>query len=119
MCLDSIMVCFHVPGSLEVTWEEIMVGVESGLLMFPINILIITIFRSIKPRFVQPKEKNHDMQGLKPLAVTMPTILKVLSLHFQNKVLLLCYSSAPYFVYNLQTLPSFIPFSCACLFSYL
>ncbi|XP_055756313.1 polycystic kidney disease protein 1-like 2 [Salvelinus fontinalis] len=63
-------------GSLEVTWEEIMVGVESGLLMFPINILIITIFRSIKPRFVQPKEKNHDMQGLKPLAVTMPTILK-------------------------------------------
>nr|XP_046201047.1 polycystic kidney disease protein 1-like 2 [Oncorhynchus gorbuscha] len=63
-------------GSLEVTWEEIMVGVESGLLMFPINILIITIFRSIKPRFVQPKEKNRDMQGLKPLAVTMPTILK-------------------------------------------
>ncbi|XP_064841165.1 polycystin-1-like protein 2 [Oncorhynchus masou masou] len=63
-------------GSLEVTWEEIMVGVESGLLMFPINILIITIFRSIKSRVAQPKEKNHDMQGLKPLAVTMPTILK-------------------------------------------
>ncbi|XP_045546309.1 polycystic kidney disease protein 1-like 2 [Salmo salar] len=65
-------------GSLKVTWEEIMVGVESGLLMFPINILIITIFRSIKSRVVQPKEKSHDMQGLKPLAVTMPTILKAI-----------------------------------------
>ncbi|XP_034143212.1 polycystic kidney disease protein 1-like 2 [Esox lucius] len=63
-------------ASLKVTWDEIMVGVESGLLMFPINILIITIFRSIKPNITQPKEKSHDIQDLKPHTVTMPTILK-------------------------------------------
>ncbi|KAJ7986028.1 hypothetical protein DPEC_G00346570 [Dallia pectoralis] len=63
-------------ASLKVTWQGIMVGVESGLLMFPINILIITIFRSIKPNVAQPKEKSYDIQELKPHAVTMPTILK-------------------------------------------
>ncbi|KAK7913234.1 hypothetical protein WMY93_013445 [Mugilogobius chulae] len=37
-------------GFIQLTWQEIMVGIQSGLLMFPINILIITIFRHIKPR---------------------------------------------------------------------
>ncbi|XP_062327815.1 polycystin-1-like protein 2 [Osmerus eperlanus] len=63
-------------GSLEITWEQIMVGVESGLLMFPINILIITIFRSIRPRHSKTSGKDTRRQTLKPHVVTMPTILK-------------------------------------------
>ncbi|XP_046897808.1 polycystic kidney disease protein 1-like 2 isoform X2 [Hypomesus transpacificus] len=63
-------------GSLEITWEQIMVGVESGLLMFPINILIITIFRSIRPRLSKTSGKDTRRQTIKPHVVTMPTILK-------------------------------------------
>lgn len=65
-------------GSLEITWQEIMVGVESGLLMFPINILIITIFRSIKPRIVSKSQKD-DEGHTRPPAITIPSILKVCS----------------------------------------
>ncbi|XP_061924740.1 polycystin-1-like protein 2 [Entelurus aequoreus] len=53
-----------------------MVGVESGLLMFPINILIITIFRSIRPRIISKPHKSSSEETLKPLLVTIPTILK-------------------------------------------
>lgn len=64
------------PGSLQITWQEIMVGIESGLLMFPINILIITIFRSIRPRVVL-KHQNGDDGNLRPARVTVPTVLRV------------------------------------------
>ncbi|XP_040889158.1 polycystic kidney disease protein 1-like 2 [Toxotes jaculatrix] len=63
-------------GSLRITWQELMVGVESGLLMFPINILIITIFRSIRPRIVSKSQKDNSEESLQPPAVTIPTILK-------------------------------------------
>ncbi|XP_073320377.1 polycystin-1-like protein 2 [Pagrus major] len=63
-------------GSLEITWQEIMVGIESGLLMFPINILIITIFRSIKPRIISKSKKGDPEEGLRPPAVTIPSTLK-------------------------------------------
>lgn len=65
------------PGSLRITWQEIMVGVESGLLMFPINILIITIFRSIRPRVISKNAKVKSERNLRPFAVTVPSILKV------------------------------------------
>ncbi|XP_031425132.1 polycystic kidney disease protein 1-like 2 [Clupea harengus] len=63
-------------GSLAVTWAEVIIGVESGLLMFPINILIITIFRSIRPRLQPPKAQQCATQYQKAPAVTMPTLLK-------------------------------------------
>lgn len=64
------------PGSLQITWQEIMVGVESGLLMFPINILIITIFRSIRPRIVL-KSRNKEEGNARPARVTVPSVLRV------------------------------------------
>ena len=54
-----------------------MVAVESALLMFPINILIVTIFRSIKPRIPPFEEKSKSTDWSKPNAVSMQTILKV------------------------------------------
>ncbi|XP_060892627.1 polycystin-1-like protein 2 [Labrus mixtus] len=63
-------------GSMNITWQEIMVGVQSALLMFPINILIITIFRSIKPRIVSKSKKDDPEEVLRPPAVTLPNILK-------------------------------------------
>ncbi|XP_041918083.1 polycystic kidney disease protein 1-like 2 [Alosa sapidissima] len=63
-------------GPLEITWAEVIIGVESGLLMFPINILIITIFRSIRPRLQPPKAPQIGTQNQKAVAVAMPTFLK-------------------------------------------
>lgn len=64
-------------GSFQMTWQDIMVGVQSGLLMFPINILIITIFRSIRPGIVSESKKDDPDDIFKPPVVTIPTILKV------------------------------------------
>ncbi|TNN80531.1 Polycystic kidney disease protein 1-like 2 [Liparis tanakae] len=63
-------------GSLAITWQELMVGVQSGLLMFPINILIITIFRSIKPRMLSKSKKRDSEENVKSPAVTVAAILK-------------------------------------------
>ncbi|XP_032363993.1 polycystic kidney disease protein 1-like 2 [Etheostoma spectabile] len=63
-------------GSLQITWQELMVGVQSGFLMFPINILIITIFRSIRPRVISNSQKGNSEENLRPPAVNIPTILK-------------------------------------------
>ncbi|XP_016338089.1 polycystic kidney disease protein 1-like 2 [Sinocyclocheilus anshuiensis] len=64
-------------GSFELTWQEFMVAIESGLFMFPINILIITIFRHIKPRIVPNKDKaGTSKKTTAAAAVSMDTIIK-------------------------------------------
>ncbi|XP_017296730.1 polycystic kidney disease protein 1-like 2 [Kryptolebias marmoratus] len=80
-------------GSLEITWQDFMVGIQCGLLMFPINILIITIFRKIRPRVVSKSKKDAE-EVFKPPAVTMPAVLKetdemisLLSMSPKNKML--------------------------------
>lgn len=77
----ELCVCVATPrvaaGSLRITWAQVIIGVESGLLMFPINILIITIFRSIRPRLQPPKAPESSTQQQKAAAVAMPTLLKV------------------------------------------
>ncbi|XP_069594519.1 polycystin-1-like protein 2 [Ranitomeya imitator] len=37
-------------GKIEFTWQEVMIGFESSLLMFPINLLIVQIFRNVRPK---------------------------------------------------------------------
>lgn len=44
------------PGQIEFTWQEVMIGLESSLLMFPINLLIVQIFRNTRPWVA--KEQN-------------------------------------------------------------
>ncbi|KAM9408281.1 polycystin-1-like protein 2 [Pholidichthys leucotaenia] len=63
-------------GTLKITWQEFMVGVQCGLLMFPINILIITIFRSIRPRLIAKSKKDDPEENLPPPALNVATILK-------------------------------------------
>uniref|UniRef100_UPI000D3059C8 polycystic kidney disease protein 1-like 2 n=1 Tax=Maylandia zebra TaxID=106582 RepID=UPI000D3059C8 len=64
-------------GSIKMTWQDLMVGVQCGLLMFPINILIITIFRSIKPRIVPKSKKADPEENVKPPILNIPTVLRV------------------------------------------
>ncbi|XP_040894682.1 polycystic kidney disease protein 1-like 2 [Toxotes jaculatrix] len=37
-------------GHIELTWQQVMIGVQSSIIMFPINLLIVSIFRNTRPR---------------------------------------------------------------------
>ncbi|XP_069554807.1 polycystin-1-like protein 2 [Brachyistius frenatus] len=37
-------------GHFEFTWQQFMIGVQSSLIMIPVNILIVSIFRNTRPR---------------------------------------------------------------------
>ncbi|NXB82684.1 PK1L2 protein, partial [Donacobius atricapilla] len=51
-------------GKIEFTWQEVMIGFESSLLMFPINLLIVQIFRNTRPRPAQQgREKKPGKNG--------------------------------------------------------
>ncbi|XP_028999726.1 polycystic kidney disease protein 1-like 2 [Betta splendens] len=75
-------------GSLQITWQEFMVGVECGLLMFPINILIITIFRSIRARVVSKPQEDENVT-LRAAGINVPAILK------ETEVIIYTVSSSP------------------------
>ncbi|XP_044125233.1 polycystic kidney disease protein 1-like 2 [Bufo gargarizans] len=47
-------------GKIEFTWQEVMIGFESSLLMFPINLLIVQIFRNVRPK---PTKESSQMAG--------------------------------------------------------
>uniref|UniRef100_A0A672GMT9 Polycystic kidney disease 1 like 2a n=1 Tax=Salarias fasciatus TaxID=181472 RepID=A0A672GMT9_SALFA len=47
------------------TWQQFMVGVQSSLIMFPVNILIVSIFRNTRPRETsccQRKNKRNSLE---------------------------------------------------------
>ncbi|KAF5905100.1 polycystic kidney disease protein 1-like 2 [Clarias magur] len=37
-------------GKIEFTWQQVMIGFQSSIIMFPINLLIVSIFRNVRPR---------------------------------------------------------------------
>uniref|UniRef100_A0A8C5BSP8 Polycystic kidney disease 1 like 2b n=1 Tax=Gadus morhua TaxID=8049 RepID=A0A8C5BSP8_GADMO len=37
-------------GHIEFTWQQVMIGFQSSIIMFPINVLIVSIFRNTRPR---------------------------------------------------------------------
>ncbi|KAG9330149.1 hypothetical protein JZ751_027170 [Albula glossodonta] len=41
-------------GQIEFTWQQVMIGIQSSIIMFPINLLIVTIFRNTRPRDRKP-----------------------------------------------------------------
>ncbi|XP_028731528.1 polycystic kidney disease protein 1-like 2 isoform X2 [Peromyscus leucopus] len=49
-------------GKIEFTWREVMIGLESSILMFPINLLIVQIFRNTRPR-LPPEKDGKQEQG--------------------------------------------------------
>ncbi|XP_021494524.1 polycystin-1-like protein 2 isoform X1 [Meriones unguiculatus] len=47
-------------GKIEFTWQEVMIGLESSILMFPINLLIVQIFRNTRPRLPMEKDEKRE-----------------------------------------------------------
>lgn len=66
----SLDICLHLTspslffslGKIEFTWQEVMIGLESSVLMFPINLLIVQIFRNTRPR-LQMEKDGRQKQG--------------------------------------------------------
>ncbi|KAL2088543.1 hypothetical protein ACEWY4_015442 [Coilia grayii] len=51
-------------GHIEFTWQQVMIGVQSSIIMFPINLLIVSIFRNTRPR--ERKSKKSAKEKTKP-----------------------------------------------------
>lgn len=90
------------PGHFEFTWQQFMVGVQSSLIMFPVNILIVSIFRNTRPR--EPcccKRRTEKPDALEQTSssqtatksvnedVTLETVIKVKNLFwiFKGKII--------------------------------
>uniref|UniRef100_A0A8C2TS20 Polycystin 1 like 2/pseudo n=1 Tax=Coturnix japonica TaxID=93934 RepID=A0A8C2TS20_COTJA len=69
-------------GKIEFTWQEVMIGFESSLLMFPINLLIVQIFRNTRPRPArQGTEKKPGKNGrVSPSLHPAPQVTPAVSL---------------------------------------
>ncbi|XP_078722759.1 polycystin-1-like protein 3 [Lampetra fluviatilis] len=55
-------------GGIEITWTEVMIGIESSILMFPINLLIVQFFRNVrpKPNRLSPRQPARSALPAKP-----------------------------------------------------
>ncbi|XP_062327812.1 polycystin-1-like protein 2 [Osmerus eperlanus] len=47
-------------GHIEFTWQQVMIGVQSSIIMFPINLLIVSIFRNTRPREKKPGQPKTE-----------------------------------------------------------
>ncbi|XP_030620641.1 polycystic kidney disease protein 1-like 2 isoform X2 [Chanos chanos] len=54
-------------GHIEFTWQQVMIGIQSSIIMFPINLLIVSIFRNVRPR------ENKSEKPVKQQGKTEPT----------------------------------------------
>ncbi|XP_014030757.1 polycystic kidney disease protein 1-like 2 [Salmo salar] len=48
-------------GHIEFTWQQVMIGVQSSIIMFPINLLIVSIFRNTRPRETKPGKPKAEV----------------------------------------------------------
>nr|XP_046204229.1 polycystic kidney disease protein 1-like 2 [Oncorhynchus gorbuscha] len=48
-------------GHIEFTWQQLMIGVQSSIIMFPINLLIVSIFRNTRPRETKPGKLKAEV----------------------------------------------------------
>uniref|UniRef100_A0AAV2LQ61 Polycystic kidney disease 1 like 2a n=1 Tax=Knipowitschia caucasica TaxID=637954 RepID=A0AAV2LQ61_KNICA len=48
-------------GHIEFTWQQVMIGIQSSIIMFPINLLIVSIFRNTRPR--EKRKTEPSKQG--------------------------------------------------------
>nr|XP_009925157.1 PREDICTED: polycystic kidney disease protein 1-like 2 [Haliaeetus albicilla] len=69
-------------GKIEFTWQEVMIGFESSLLMFPINLIIVQIFRNIRSRpATQGREQKPGKNGrVSPSLPPTPQVTQAVSL---------------------------------------
>ncbi|XP_055361208.1 polycystic kidney disease protein 1-like 2 [Betta splendens] len=65
-------------GQFSFTWQQFMIGIESSLIMFPVNLIIVTIFRLSRPRELTCCACRREKPGAHELktAVTLDNLIK-------------------------------------------
>ncbi|XP_036441849.1 polycystic kidney disease protein 1-like 2 [Colossoma macropomum] len=78
-------------GNIKFSWKQVMIGIQSSIIMFPVNLLIVSIFRFTRPRKKIQKveedqlpksgspqqEKNHiSPQWCKQTDITVEYVIK-------------------------------------------
>lgn len=53
-------------GQIQLTWSQVMIGFESTLLVFPINLIIVGIFRRTRPRKKMTKKEKPQKKSEPP-----------------------------------------------------
>ncbi|KAM6934543.1 polycystin-1-like protein 2 [Xenentodon cancila] len=61
-------------GQFEFTWQQFMIGVQSSLIMFPVNLLIVSIFRNTRPRETSCCERKSKMTKTCQRESAFPTV---------------------------------------------
>lgn len=83
---NDVPVSLLFTGHFEFTWQQFMIGVQSSLIMFPINILIVSVFRHTRPRespCCKGKRDRAEVPGHTSFTqagnhtVTVETVMKV------------------------------------------
>ncbi|XP_067257323.1 polycystin-1-like protein 2 [Chanodichthys erythropterus] len=53
-------------GQIEFTWQQVMIGIQSSIIMFPINLLIVSIFRNARSREQKPESSSKQQSKIDP-----------------------------------------------------
>ncbi|XP_056318345.1 polycystic kidney disease protein 1-like 2 [Danio aesculapii] len=53
-------------GQIQLTWSQVMIGFESTLIVFPINLIIVGIFRRTRPRKKMTKKQKPQKKSEPP-----------------------------------------------------
>ena len=46
-------------GSLTIDYRSLIIGIQSSLIVFPVNLVLVQIFRSVRPKKTNTKPQNH------------------------------------------------------------
>jgi len=61
-CLDSL----SSKGQIQLTWTQVKIGIQSSFIVFPVNLLIVGIFRHSRPRKKKTKKQKAQKQPEPP-----------------------------------------------------
>lgn len=50
-------------GPIKLTWSEVKIGIQSSIIVFPVNLVIVGIFRHSRPRKKKTKKEKKQKQS--------------------------------------------------------
>ncbi|XP_051552576.1 polycystic kidney disease protein 1-like 2 [Myxocyprinus asiaticus] len=70
-------------GQIQLTWSQVIIGIQSSIIVFPVNLLIVGIFRHARPRKKTTKQKKHKLP--EPLQMEKDFEQNNVTIHFLIK----------------------------------
>ena len=71
-------------GPLAMSWTQVKIGIQSAMIAFPVNVIIVAIFRNVKPKIQQNKSselvEENSPKGLPHCFIYIAWVLCVLAI---------------------------------------